>query len=174
MIYVYEMESVAVFIDCENIYCNTIEKNDCQLIMKKLEEYGTIHIKNGYFDLTYNHDNNCNKRWQKMNLECGIMNIQVDKLIKKNSCDIRMICDIMKILDEKPYIETYVIVSSDSDFKHVIVALREKGKRVIGVGYEIDTSQLLIPFFDEYIILERLVGEKKIDGRKGKKKIELK
>jgi len=79
----------------------------------------------------------------------------------KNSADIRLAVDSIDLCYSKEHIDTFVIVSGDSDFSHLVSKLKENGKRVIGLGMKESSSHLLINNCDEFIYyedLERPVG----------------
>ncbi len=85
----------------------------------------------------------------------------------KNSADIRMVVDALDLCYTKSHVETFVIISGDSDFSPLVSKLRENDKVVIGVGVKNSTSDLLIANCDEFIFYDDLVREKrKPAGRK--------
>jgi hypothetical protein len=79
----------------------------------------------------------------------------------KNSADIRMVVDALDLCYTKAHVETFVIISGDSDFSPLVSKLRENNKQVIGVGVKNSTSDLLIANCDEFIFYDDLVREKK-------------
>jgi hypothetical protein len=79
----------------------------------------------------------------------------------KNSADIRMVVDALDLCYTKSHVETFVIISGDSDFSPLVSKLRENNKVVIGVGVKNSTSDLLIANCDEFIFYDDLVREKK-------------
>ena len=79
----------------------------------------------------------------------------------KNSADIRMVVDALDLCYTKSHVDTFVIVSGDSDFSPLVSKLRENAKTVIGVGVKNSTSDLLISNCDEFIYYDDLVREKK-------------
>src|SRR5206468_3996793 len=79
----------------------------------------------------------------------------------KNSADIRMVVDALDLCYTKSHVDTFVIISGDSDFSPLVSKLRENAKRVIGVGVKNSTSDLLIANCDEFIFYDDLVREKK-------------
>ena len=78
----------------------------------------------------------------------------------KNSADIRMVVDALDLCYTKSHVDTFVIVSGDSDFSPLVSKLRENAKQVIGVGVKNSTSDLLIANCDEFIFYDDLVREK--------------
>jgi hypothetical protein len=86
----------------------------------------------------------------------------------KNSADIRMVVDALDLCYTKAHVDTFVIVSGDSDFSPLVSKLRENNKLVIGVGVKSSTSDLLIANCDEFIYYDDLV--RKEEQRRGRKK----
>ena len=74
----------------------------------------------------------------------------------KNSADIRLVVDAMDLAWSKPHVDTFVIVSGDSDFSPLVSKLKENGKHVIGLGMKGSTSDLLRDNCDEFIYYEDL------------------
>jgi hypothetical protein len=86
----------------------------------------------------------------------------------KNSADIRMVVDALDLCYTKSHVDTFVIVSGDSDFSPLVSKLRENNKLVIGVGVKSSTSDLLIANCDEFIYYDDLV--RKEEQRRGRRK----
>jgi hypothetical protein len=84
----------------------------------------------------------------------------------KNSADIRMVVDALDLCYTKPHVDTFVIISGDSDFSPLVSKLRENNKAVIGVGVKNSTSDLLIANCDEFIYYDDLVRPKPPPARK--------
>src|SRR5262249_3068975 len=88
----------------------------------------------------------------------------------KNSADIRMVVDALDLCYTKAHVETFVIISGDSDFSPLVAKLRENDKIVIGVGVKNSTSDLLIANCDEFIYYDDLVRESsRKPARRGRK-----
>jgi hypothetical protein len=91
----------------------------------------------------------------------------------KNSADIRMVVDALDLCYTKAHVDTFVVISGDSDFSPLVSKLRENNKRVIGVGVKASTSDLLIKNCDEFIFYDDLVrvqeAKKKNAAKKEKK-----
>jgi hypothetical protein len=87
----------------------------------------------------------------------------------KNSADIRMVVDALDLCYTKPHVETFVIISGDSDFSPLVAKLRENDKGVIGLGVKNSTSDLLMASCDEFIYYDDLVREQKA-RRTGRRK----
>ena len=83
----------------------------------------------------------------------------------KNSADIRMVVDALDLCYTKSHVDTFVIISGDSDFSPLVSKLRENNKTVIGVGVKNSTSDLLIANCDEFIFYDDLVREKQEASR---------
>ena len=138
-------DRIAVLIDLENIGLNTIQK-----LFEQLATYGKIALKRAYAD------------WSKANksndqiLELGIDPVHVLKSAEKgkNACDIRLTIDAIELLFTSP-IDTFVIVSSDSDFIPLINKLRSSGKKVYGAGDKNKVLQGLPISCDRYFDLEQ-------------------
>lgn len=142
---------------------------DVKLIFERLVDKGRIVVKRAYCD------------WQRFtsaisNLhELGIELIEIpDRAYTgKNSADIRLSVDAVEMCLTKEHIDTFVILSGDSDFSPLVAKLKEFGKTVIGVGMEESTSSLLVENCDEFIYYEEIVDsaalpdfEKKIPPEK--------
>ncbi|MCB1232912.1 MAG: NYN domain-containing protein, partial [Verrucomicrobiae bacterium] len=84
----------------------------------------------------------------------------------KNSADIRMVVDALDLCYTKSHVDTFVIVSGDSDFSPLVSKLRENAKIVIGVGVKNSTSDLFLKNCDEFIFYDDLVREKQRPPRK--------
>jgi uncharacterized protein (TIGR00288 family) len=153
--------TLAVFIDFENLALgfqdrdkkqHTKNKFEIQKVLERLVEKGKIIVKKAYADWGKFTD-------YKSNLhEFAIELIEIPKraVTGKNSADIRLCVDAMDLCYSKEHIDTFVIVSGDSDFSPLVSKLKENGKRVIGLGMKKSTSALLIANCDEFIYYEEL------------------
>ena len=155
---------LAVFIDFENLAVGIQQeegngrrrkreaKLDMHLILERLVEKGKIVAKRAYCD------------WQRFPEyvvqlhELGIELIEIPDryMTGKNSADIRLVVDALEMGLNKEHIDTYVIVSGDSDFLPLVSKLRENGKTIIGVGLKNSTSDLLANNCDEFIFYDDL------------------
>ncbi len=158
-----EIENMAVFCDFENIALGVqdakYEKFDVKAVLDKLLVKGSIVVKKAYCD------------WARYKEFKAPMHEQAFELIEiphvrqsgKNSADIRMVVDALDLCYTKSHVDTFVIVSGDSDFSPLVSKLRENNKTVIGVGVKASTSDLLIKNCDEFIFYDDLVraGEAK-------------
>ena len=153
--------SIAVLIDFENLALGTGRRKrnghqepgplpDVKLILERLVDKGRITAKRAYCD------------WQRFETavtplhELGIELIEIpDRAYTgKNSADIRLAVDAMEICLTKDHIDTFAILSGDSDFSPLVSKLKEFGKTVIGVGMKEATSSLLTEVCDEFIFYE--------------------
>ncbi len=148
--------SLAVFIDLENLaigFQNQRKiKFDIQKVLERLVEKGKLIVKKAYAD------------WSRYPLytapfhEAAIELIEIPKRSQtgKNSADIRLVVDAMDLAWSKVHVDTFVIVSGDSDFSPLVSKLKENGKHVIGLGMKGSTSDLLRDNCDEFIYYEDL------------------
>jgi uncharacterized protein (TIGR00288 family) len=153
--------TLAVFIDFENIALGFKGKKDkrfdIQKVLERLVEKGKIIVKKSYADWADYAE------YKKPLHEAAIELIEIPKraMTGKNSADIRLCVDAIDLCYSKEHIDTFVIVSGDSDFSPLVSKLKENGKRVIGLGMKESSSNLLIDNCDEFIYyedLERSIG----------------
>lgn len=153
--------TLAVFIDFENLALGFKGKKDkrfdIQKVLERLVEKGKIIVKKAYADWSDYAE------YKKPLHEAAIELIEIPKrsLSGKNSADIRLCVDAIDLCYSKEHIDTFVIVSGDSDFSPLVSKLKENGKRVIGLGMKESSSNLLIDNCDEFIYyedLERSIG----------------
>jgi len=153
----YKAERImAVFFDFENLALGFKEKKDKQFeiqkVLERLLETGKIVVKKAYADWS---------RYATYKVafhEAGVELTEIPKrrLSGKNSADIRMVVDALELSFTKPHIDTFVVVSGDSDFSPLVSKLKENGKHVIGLGVKESSSNLLIRSCDEFIYYEDL------------------
>jgi len=156
-----ETENMAVFCDFENVALGVRDARNAQFdILKVLEKLllkGSIVVKKAYCD------------WERYKDFKAAMHEAAFELIEiphvrqsgKNSADIRMVVDALDLCYTKLHVDTFVIVSGDSDFSPLVSKLRENNKIVIGVGVKNSSSDLLIANCDEFIYYDDLVRVKK-------------
>jgi uncharacterized protein (TIGR00288 family) len=154
---VNEDSSLAVFCDFENIALGVRDTNyvrfEIQPVLERLLLKGSIVAKKAYCD------------WDRYKEFKAAMHEAAFELIEiphvsmsgKNSADIRMVVDALDLCYTKDHIDTFVIVSGDSDFSPLVSKLRENAKTVIGVGVKNSTSELLISNCDEFIFYDELM-----------------
>ncbi len=152
-----DISSIALFIDFENISIGVEEqlgeKVNIQIIVDKLAEFGTLVVRKAYSDWNNNAD------YKRILLQSGIELIERSHLNNaKNGADIKLAIDAVELALRNPQIDTFAIVSGDSDFVPLIQKLREYNKKVIGVGGDGFTSKFIPNSCDEYISYETLLN----------------
>ena len=152
-----EIKSMALYCDFENIALGVREAKypqfDMTRVLEKLLVKGAIVVKKAYCD------------WERYKEFKAGMHEAAFELIEiphvrqsgKNSADIRMVVDALDLCYTKSHVDTFVIISGDSDFSPLVSKLRENNKFVIGVGVKKSTSDLLIANCDEFIYYDDLV-----------------
>lgn len=164
--------SLALFCDFENIALGVrdakYQKFDISHILEKLLVKGSIVVKKAYCDWERYKDFKVPMHEASFEL----IDIPHVRQSGKNSADIRMVVDALDLCYTKSHVDTFVIISGDSDFSPLVSKLRENAKTVIGVGVKNSTSDLLINNCDEFIYYDDLVREleRKRPGRKRTKK----
>ncbi|MEO7742865.1 MAG: NYN domain-containing protein [Usitatibacter sp.] len=156
-----DTKSMAVFCDFENVALGVREakydKFDIGKVLERLLLKGSIVVKKAYCD------------WDRYKEFKAPMHGASFELIEiphlrqsgKNSADIRMVVDALDLCHTKAHVDTFVIVSGDSDFSPLVSKLRENDKTVIGVGVKKSTSDLLVGACDEFIYYDDLVRVQK-------------
>jgi uncharacterized protein (TIGR00288 family) len=151
--------SMALFCDFENIALGVRDakfaKFDIDRVLERLLLKGSIVVKKAYCD------------WERYKEFKGPMHEASFELIEiphvrisgKNSADIRMVVDALDLCYTKSHVDSFVIISGDSDFSPLVSKLRENNKTVIGVGVKSSTSDLLIANCDEFIYYDDLVRQ---------------
>ena len=146
---------IAVFIDFENIALglrDTKASFDIRRVLDRLLEKGKVIVKVAYADWHRFREHT------KSLHENGIELIEIPRreTTGKNSADIRLVVDVMDLSWSKEHIDTFVILSGDSDFSPLVAKLKENGRHVIGLGMKKSTSPLLANSCDEFIYYEDL------------------
>jgi uncharacterized protein (TIGR00288 family) len=149
--------NLAVFIDLENLaigFENQKKKGQFRInkVLERLLEKGKLIVKKAYAD--WSRYSEYTKPFHESAIE--LIEIPVRAMTGKNSADIRMVVDAMDLAWSKPHIDTFAIVSGDSDFSPLVSKLKENGKHVIGIGMRGSTSELLADNCDEFIYYEDL------------------
>jgi uncharacterized protein (TIGR00288 family) len=147
--------SIAVFIDFENFalgFERSRKKFDIQKVLERMLEKGKIIVKRAYADWTRY------REYKQPLHEAAIELIEVPKrsTAGKNSADIRMCVDAIDLAHLKSHIDTFALLTGDSDFSPLVSKLKENGKRVIGLGMKDSTSALLVDNCDEFVYYEDL------------------
>lgn len=147
--------SLALFMDFENLalgFQGKRERFDVQRVLKRMVEKGKIVAKKAYADW------NRFSSYTEALHEAAIELVEIPRRAQtgKNSADIRLCVDAMDLAYSKEHIDTFVVVSGDSDFSPLVSKLKELGKHVIGLGMQVSTSELLRDNCDEFIYYEDL------------------
>jgi len=157
---------MALFCDFENVALGVrdakYDKFDIGKVLERLLVKGSIVVKKAYCD------------WERYKAFKSVMHEAAFELIEiphvrqsgKNSADIRMVVDALDLCYTKAHVDTFVIISGDSDFSPLVSKLRENNKAVIGVGVKQSSSDLLISNCDEFIYYDDLVREEKAKAKR--------
>ena len=152
-----ENVSMALFCDFENVALGVrdaqYEKFDIQPVLERLLLKGSIVVKKAYCD--WERYKGFKATMHEANFE--LIEIPHVRQSGKNSADIRLVVDALDLCYTKSHVNTFVIISGDSDFSPLVSKLRENAKQVIGVGVKQSTSDLLIANCDEFIFYDDLV-----------------
>ncbi len=165
-----EITNMALFCDFENIALGVRDAKFAQFDIRKVLERlllkGSIVVKKAYCD------------WDRYKEFKATMHEAAFELIEiphvrqsgKNSADIRMVVDALDLCYTKAHVDTFVIISGDSDFSPLVSKLRENNKYVIGIGVRDSTSDLLSANCDEFIFYDDLVREQEAKRKRAEKK----
>ena len=162
------INNMAVFCDFENVALGVRDARysrfDIDKVLERLLLKGSIVVKKAYCDWERY------KEFKAPMHEASFELIEIPhvRMSGKNSADIRMVVDALDLCYTKAHVDTFVIVSGDSDFSPLVSKLRENNKLVIGVGVKSSTSDLLIANCDEFIYYDDLV--RKDEQRRGRRK----
>src|SRR2546422_1794438 len=149
--------TMAIFLDLENIALGAHDADfpafDSRKVLERLLLKGQIVVKKAYCDFERY------KAFKRGLHEAAFELIEIPHVRQsgKNSADIRMVVDALDLCYTKSHVDTFVIVSGDSDFSPLVSKLRENDKTVIGVGVKRSTSDLFISNCDEFIYYDDLV-----------------
>ena len=158
--------NLAVFCDFENVALGVrdakLKNFEIGPVLERLLLKGSILAKKAYCD------------WDRYKEFKATMHEAAFELIEipharqsgKNSADIRMVVDALDLCYTRAHIDTFVIISGDSDFSPLVSKLRENAKSVIGVGVRNSTSDLLVNNCDEFIFYDDLVAESQVPRRR--------
>jgi uncharacterized protein (TIGR00288 family) len=165
-----DINNMALFCDFENVALGVRDAKyarfDIGRVLERLLLKGSIVVKKAYCD------------WERYKEFKAAMHEAAFELIEiphvrqsgKNSADIRMVVDALDLCYTKAHVDTFVILSGDSDFSPLVSKLRENNKMVIGVGVKNSTSDLLIANCDEFIYYDDLVREDEAKRKRAAKK----
>lgn len=168
----HEARNLAVFCDFENVALGVREAKYAQFDMEKVLERllakGSIVVKKAYCDW---------ERYKEFKVGMHAASFELIEIPHlrqsgKNSADIRMVVDALDLCYTKEHVDTFVIVSGDSDFSPLVSKLRENAKMVIGVGVKNSSSDLLIANCDEFIFYDDLVRQEEQKRRATRKRRE--
>jgi len=169
-----EITNMALFCDFENVALGVRDAKYAQFDIKKVLERlllkGSIVVKKAYCD------------WDRYKEFKATMHEAAFELIEiphvrqsgKNSADIRMVVDALDLCYTKAHVDTFVIISGDSDFSPLVSKLRENNKYVIGIGVKDSTSDLLSANCDEFIFYDDLVREQEAKQKRNQRKVPVK
>ena len=155
-----QTSNMAVFCDFENVALGVRDAKYAELDVKRILERlllkGNIVVKKAYADWGRY------KSFKKDMHEAAFELIDIPHVRQsgKNSADIRLVVDALDLCYTKLHVDTFVIISGDSDFSPLVSKLRENAKLVVGVGVKNSSSELLIANCDEFIYYDDLVREK--------------
>ncbi len=163
-----ENVSMALFCDFENVALGVrdtkYQKFDIRPVLERLLLKGSIVVKKAYCDW---------ERYKEFKAPMHEANFELIEIPHvrqsgKNSADIRLVVDALDFCYTKSHVNTFVIISGDSDFSPLVSKLRENDKKVIGVGVKQSTSDLLIANCDEFIFYDDLAreGQRAADARR--------
>ena len=167
-----QTRNLALFCDFENIALGVRDSNyaqfDISKVLERLLLKGNIVVKKAYCDWDRY------KGFKEAMHEASFELIEIPHIRQsgKNSADIRMVVDALDLCYTKAHVDTFVVISGDSDFSPLVSKLRENNKVVIGVGVKNSTSDLLIANCDEFIFYDDLVRRKEAKKRARKKAVE--
>lgn len=165
-----ENTNIALFCDFENIALGVRDAKyttfDINRVLERLLLKGSIVVKKAYCDWDRYKD------FKSPMHEAAFELIEIPHIRQsgKNSADIRMVVDALDLCYTKSHVDTFVIISGDSDFSPLVSKLRENNKTVIGIGVKDSTSNLLSANCDEFIFYDDLVREQKFSRNPTPKK----
>lgn len=151
-----EINNIAVLIDFENIAAG-IEKEglgkvEIGLIMNRLRERGRVMVARSYADW-----GRFSRHKKELMFEgISLFELSAHGMNDKNRADVALVVDCMELAFTKDYVDTFCIVSGDSDFTPLIMKLRELNKRVVGCGTKRSTSRLIVEACDEFLFYDTL------------------
>ena len=153
--------TMAVFLDLENIALGAKTAQfppfNIKLVLERLLLRGHIVVKKAYCDFDRY------KEFKRDLHEAAFELIEIPHVRHsgKNSADIRMVVDALDLCYTKQHLDTFVILSGDSDFSPLVSKLRENAKTVIGIGVKSSSSDLFISNCDQFLYYDDLVREER-------------
>jgi len=151
---------MAIFADFENVAIGAeqakYERFDINKVLERVLVKGNVVVRKAYCD--WGRYEKFKRSMHEASFE--LIDIPQVRQSGKNSADIRMVVDALDLCYTKPHIDTFVVISGDSDFSPLVSKLRENNKEVIGVGVKQSTSDLFVATCDEFIFYDDLVRKK--------------
>jgi uncharacterized protein (TIGR00288 family) len=161
--------TTAVFVDFENLALGAEQDKkgrfEIELVLKRLLERGRIVFKRAYCD--WSRFQNFMREFHTLGFE--MVDIPRSNVSGKNSADIRMVVDAIDLCYSKTHIDTFALLTGDSDFSPLVSKLKENDKRVLGCGVRSSTSDLLANNCDEFIFYDDLIRASAKPRRKAKR-----
>ncbi|MCA8943051.1 MAG: NYN domain-containing protein, partial [Planctomycetes bacterium] len=136
----FEVTNIAVFFDLENVVRSNDKTFNVEAVLQRLLDKGNVIVRKAYAD--WQRFSTYKRPFHQAAIE--LIDIPSSKASGKNSADIKMVVDALELAFSKPHIDTFALISGDSDFSPLVSKLREHGKYVIGVGAKESSSSLLI------------------------------
>ncbi len=159
------VQNMALFCDFENVALGVRDAKyadfDIRKVLERLLIKGDIIVKKAYCD--WSRYNNFKAPMHEAAFE--LIDIPHVRMSGKNSADIRLVVDALDLCYTKSHVDTFVIISGDSDFSPLVSKLRENNKTVIGVGVKNSTSDLLTSNCDEFIYYDDLIRQSEKKGK---------
>src|SRR5687768_14182572 len=165
-----EEDRIALFVDFENLAIGARERGgqlDMAVIVDALAERGRVVVRRAYADWNLFSEYRQNLVGQRIEM---IEVPQRTGVVRKNAADIKLAVDALEMSLQRDFLTTFVVASGDSDFTPLVLKLRELNKKVIGVGVEGSTSELLPGACDEFLFYGRLVGSSGVKGPSSRKR----
>lgn len=162
-------QNLCVLIDFENVAAGTEKEGygrfDIRLVMRRLKDKGRILVARSYGDWGRF------AKFKQSLLEQGITMVELTSYRgqDKNRADIAMVVDAMELAFTRAYLDTFVILSGDSDFTPLVTRLKELNKHVIGIGTRKSTSRLLVEACDEFMFYDVLKRGEIVEPRPRRK-----
>lgn len=161
---------MAIFADFENVAIGAeqakYERFNIDKVMERVLVKGNVVVRKAYCD--WGRYEKFKRSMHEANFE--LIDIPHVRQSGKNSADIRMVVDALDLCYTKSHIDTFVVISGDSDFSPLVSKLRENNKEVIGVGVKQSTSDLFVATCDEFIFYDDLVRKKEHQRTRNAKK----
>jgi uncharacterized protein (TIGR00288 family) len=149
--------NIAVYIDLENVVIGARDAGfktfDIGLVLRRLVEKGNVVVKRAYADWSRFE----REKRQHHEASIDLIDMSGSKLTGKNSADIKMVVDALELAFTKPHIDSFALVSGDSDFSPLVSKLRENNKHIIGIGVKNSSARILIDNCDEFLFYDDLV-----------------